>query len=58
LFYYTDINIFNRQTEHLLSAELYTAEEKAIFVEAKKLGIHRTVHAGEGGPASNVIVVS
>ena len=37
---------------------MYTAAEKAIFVEAKKLGIHRTVHAGEGGPAKNVIVVS
>ena len=37
---------------------MYTPAEKAIFVEAKKLGIHRTVHAGEGGPAKNVIVVS
>jgi hypothetical protein len=37
---------------------MYTAGEKAIFVEAKNLGIHRTVHAGEGGPAANVITVS
>jgi hypothetical protein len=36
---------------------MYTAFEKSIFVEAKKLGIHRTVHAGEGGPAANVISV-
>ena len=39
-------------------AEMYTPAEKGIFVEAKKLGIHRTVHAGEGGPAANVIAVS
>jgi hypothetical protein len=36
---------------------LYTSEEKAIFVKAKNLGIHRTVHAGEDGPASNVVIV-
>jgi adenosine deaminase len=34
--------------------ELFNAEDKAIFAEAKRLGIHRTVHAGEDGPASNV----
>ena len=28
------------------------------FQEAKKLGVHRTVHAGENGPAENVKVVS
>ena len=37
---------------------MYSKDEKNIFVEAKKLGIHRTVHAGEGGPAANVISVS
>ena len=40
------------------SAEMYSKDEKNIFVEAKKFGIHRTVHAGEGGPAANVIAVS
>jgi len=36
---------------------MYTSEEKAIFAKAKNLGIHRTVHAGEDGPASNVVIV-
>ena len=42
----------------VFSAEMYSKDEKNIFVEAKKFGIHRTVHAGEGGPAANVIAVS
>lgn len=41
---------------HEGGAEMYTAEEKAIFVEAKNHGIHRTVHAGEMGPPANVLV--
>lgn len=32
----------------------YTQEETSAFKRAKELGIHRTVHAGESGPASNV----
>ena len=36
--------------------ELYTEFEKSIFVEAKRLGIHRTVHAGEDGPSEIVKV--
>lgn len=32
----------------------YSEEEIRTFVNAKKLGIHRTAHAGEAGPASNV----
>lgn len=37
-------------------AELYDADDKHIFDEARKLGIRRTVHAGEAGPAANVKV--
>ena len=34
-------------------------KEVFIFVqEAKRLNIHGTVHAGEGGPAANVKIVS
>jgi len=36
--------------------ELYTEFEKSIFVEAKRLGINRTVHAGEDGPSEIVKV--
>ena len=32
----------------------YSDEEKEAFEKAKELGIHRTVHAGEMGPATNV----
>lgn len=32
----------------------FGAKEKELFEEAKKSGIHRTVHAGEDGPAANV----
>lgn len=35
-------------------SELFNSFEKSIFHEAKKLGIHRTAHAGEDGPSSNV----
>ncbi len=28
--------------------------EKEVFTEAKKLGVRRTVHAGEAGPAESV----
>ena len=37
-------------------SELYTDFEKSIFVQAKNLGIHRTVHAGEDGPSEIVKV--
>ena len=37
-------------------SELFTELDKSIFKEAKKLGIHRTVHAGEDGPSNNVKV--
>ena len=36
----------------------FSAEHKTSFQQAKKLGIHRTVHAGENGPASYVKTVS
>lgn len=35
-------------------SELFSSFEKSIFQEAQKLGIHRTVHAGEDGPSDNV----
>jgi len=35
-------------------SEVFTAFDKSIFEEAKKLGINRTVHAGEDGPSDNV----
>ena len=35
-------------------SEVFTAFDKSIFEEAKKLGINRTVHAGEDGPSENV----
>ena len=33
---------------------VYSEEEKAAFEKAKQLNIHRTIHAGEMGPATNV----
>lgn len=36
--------------------ELASFSDIEIFKKAKELGIHRTVHAGEAGPASNVSV--
>lgn len=33
---------------------IYSDEERDTYKRAKDLGIHRTVHAGETGPASNV----
>ena len=32
----------------------FGAKELDLFVEAKNTGVHRTVHAGEDGPAENV----
>ena len=37
-------------------SEVFSDFDKQIFREAKNLGIHRTVHAGEDGPADNVKV--
>ena len=39
-------------------AEVFNDEDKAIFKEAKRLNIRRTVHAGEDGPSKNVKIVS
>lgn len=33
-------------------------EDIAVFQKAAELGIHRTVHAGEAGPAKMVMKVS
>ena len=33
-------------------------EDIAVFEKAAELGIHRTVHAGEAGPAQMVIKVN
>ena len=32
----------------------FSAVEETVFNEARKLGIHRTVHAAEAGPAESV----
>ena len=32
----------------------FGAKERQLFAEAKNTGVHRTVHAGEDGPADNV----
>ena len=32
----------------------FGAKERELFAEAKSTGVHRTVHAGEDGPADNV----
>ena len=36
------------------STHIFTDKEISMFKKAKELGIHRTCHAGEAGPAANV----
>ena len=40
--------------EATIVGDMYNDTEKQVFAEAKQLGIHRTVHAGEDGPAEHV----
>ena len=40
--------------EASITGDMYNEQEKQVFHEAQRLGIHRTVHAGEDGPSENV----
>ena len=40
--------------EATIVGEMYNDREKQVFSEARRLGIHRTVHAGEDGPSEHV----
>ena len=40
--------------EATIVGDMYNEREKKVFADAKALGIHRTVHAGEDGPSEHV----
>ena len=40
--------------EATIVGDMYNEQEKQVFSEARRLGIHRTVHAGEDGPSEHV----
>ena len=40
--------------EATIVGDMYNDQEKQVFAEARRLGIHRTVHAGEDGPSDHV----
>ena len=44
----------NENAISLCGSEVFNDFDKSIFHQAKNLKIHRTVHAGEDGPANNV----
>ncbi|CAG2108779.1 unnamed protein product, partial [Medioppia subpectinata] len=48
------IDIAGQEDMNSLSTHSFTQNEVMAFKAAKELGIHRTVHAGEAGPAANV----
>ena len=41
-----------------IEGRMLDKEDIAVFQKAAELGIHRTVHAGEAGPAKMVMKVS